>query len=68
MKILTNILYIFMLLFSPIVVKRIRIKYANTDYYRFYIFSIITTLVLLFLTLNHLSHKIKYNKSTKYRH
>ena len=40
------------LILTPFVIKKIKIKYKNTDYYRFYIFSLITGIICCVMTLN----------------
>lgn len=47
-----GLLSIAVLIFTPIVMKRLKKKCKNTDFYRFYKFSLITSIVLLIMTLN----------------
>jgi len=47
-----GIISIVLLLFTPLVIKKLKIKYENTDFYKFYKFSIIASIVLLIMTLN----------------
>ena len=42
---------ILMLICTPFIIKKMKSKYKKTDFYRFYIFSIIATIVLLIMTL-----------------
>ena len=42
---------IIFLLLSPIVIKKIKAKYKNTNYYRFYVFSLITGIACITMTL-----------------
>ena len=44
-------LSIILLLFSPIVIKKLKQKCKNTDFYRFYIFALIAGLVSIIMTL-----------------
>ena len=44
-------LSIILLLFSPIVIKKLKKKCKNTDFYRFYIFALIAGLVSIIMTL-----------------
>lgn len=46
-----GILSILLLVFSPIVIKKILKKYKNTDFYNFYLFSLIIGLICIFMTL-----------------
>ena len=44
-------LSVILLIFTPIVIKTLRRKYKNTDYYRFYIFSLIMGCICVIMTL-----------------
>ncbi len=44
-------LSIILLLFTPFVIRKLRKKYINTDFYSFYIYSLIAGLVCAFMTL-----------------
>lgn len=46
-----GLLSVILLVLSPIVIKKLKQKYKNTDYYRFYIFSLIVGLVSIIMTL-----------------
>ena len=47
-----GIISIVALLFTPLLIKKMKVKYKNTDFYKFYKFSIITSIILLIMTLN----------------
>lgn len=47
-----GIISIVALVFTPLVIKKMKVKYENTDFYRFYKFSLITSIILLVMTLN----------------
>ncbi|MBP3255687.1 MAG: hypothetical protein J6M60_04285 [Clostridia bacterium] len=46
-----GLLNLIALIFTPLVIKKIRVKYKNTDFYKLYIFSIFMFLILSFMTL-----------------
>lgn len=47
-----GIISIVALVFTPLVIKKMKVKYENTDFYKFYKFSLITSIILLIMTLN----------------
>ena len=46
-----GLISILVLLFTPIAIKKLKTKYNNTDFYKFYIFSLITGIICLIMTL-----------------
>ena len=46
-----GLIRILVLLFTPIAIKKLKTKYNNTDFYKFYIFSLITGIICLIMTL-----------------
>lgn len=46
-----GLISVILLVLTPIAIKKLKVKYKNTDFYHFYIFSLITGIICLIMTL-----------------